>query len=95
MDKSTPQKIHMVEKWRSWKTKISSMTARYILCVRVIHAKLLSVYGYKNGSCVLKEAIDDEVLRMSTDEIISRTRLLENDVKASSIASRIIPMCSL
>lgn len=26
-------------------------------------------------------SIDDEVLRMSTDEIISRTRLLENDIK--------------
>lgn len=26
-------------------------------------------------------AIDDEVLRMSTDEIISRTRLLDNDIK--------------
>ena len=25
--------------------------------------------------------IDDEVLRMSTDEIISRTRLLDNDIK--------------
>ena len=27
--------------------------------------------------------IDDEVLRMSTDEIVSRARLLENDIKVS------------
>ena len=32
---------------------------------------------------VTQEALDEEVLRMSTDEIISRTRLLENDIKVS------------
>ena len=29
----------------------------------------------------IQATIDEEVLRMSTDEIISRTRLLENDIK--------------
>ena len=31
----------------------------------------------------LQEALGEEVLRMSIDEIISRTRLLENDIKVS------------
>lgn len=29
----------------------------------------------------LQAALDDEILQMSTDEIISRTKLLENEIK--------------
>ena len=34
---------------------------------------------------LFKAAIDEEVLRMSTDEITSRTRLLENDIKVGEL----------
>ncbi len=31
--------------------------------------------------CCLQAAIEDEVMKLSTDEIVSRGRLLENDIK--------------
>ena len=31
----------------------------------------------------LQAALDDEILQMSTDEIISRTKLLENEIKVT------------
>ena len=50
--------------------------------------QVCKVYKLENGTCFIlvilpltQASIDDEVLRMSTDEIISRTRLLENDIK--------------
>ena len=34
---------------------------------------------------LLQESLGEEVLRMSTDEIVSRTRLLDNEIKVGEI----------
>ena len=33
----------------------------------------------------LHQEMDEEVLRMSTDEVVSRTRLLDNEIKVSAL----------
>lgn len=50
----------------------------------------------KNKALFLQESLGEEILRMSTDEIVSRTRLLDNEIKVRGSAVFIrFPACRL
>jgi len=60
---------------------------------------MIKIYSYfvesmniENVSCIischiflLQESLGDEVMKMGNDEIISRTRLLDNEIKVNKI----------
>ena len=47
--------------------------------VSVFYKTMVSILH--NSDAVLWKEMDEEVLRMSTDEVVSRTRLLDNEIK--------------
>ena len=48
----------------------------------MLRCRSVSVTVYLNLS-LFQESLGEEVLRMSNDEIVSRTRLLDNEIKVS------------
>ena len=58
----------------------------YLVIARPSTAVILNMATLEEVS--LEDEIDQEILNSSTDDIINRTRLLENDIKVSLRRSR-------
>jgi 26S proteasome regulatory subunit T5 len=58
----------------------------YLVIARPSTAVILNMATLEEVS--LEDEIDQEILNSSTDDIINRTRLLENDIKVSRRRSR-------
>jgi len=54
-------------------------------CLFIVFTDCIGLINPFEGrlSFVFKESIGEEVLRMSNDEIVSRTRLLDSEIKVS------------
>jgi len=71
------------------------MSGNFALCAELSPYTTVHMFEHNVMSNLLKESIGEEVLRMSNDEIVSRTRLLDSEIKVCCCVVSVLMYCTV